>query len=152
VHPIFLLAVVAAVAAMGIGYLGNDIALDEMVQKFGAGEETLQIPTESVNIAIRITRGGIPPDFKDMIIECAFSSPDEIEKDSMIICKLLDQKASAQTIANVIAEGMKITGTVPPNTTITMEISYTKFDSADDPNSVHDLIIVIKGPPKTNMP
>lgn len=146
-QPIFLLVGLAAAVAMGVGYLGNDIALDGMVQGFGVGEGTLIIPTESVDIVARIERIGTMPGFKDVIVECLFSSPNEtIEKNSMIFCKLLDQQASASTIANVIAEGMIITDTIPPNLTVSIPITFLKFDKASAANNVHDMIIVLKGP------
>ena len=147
-QPIFLIAAIAAGVALSIGYLGNDINLEGMVQEFGAGEGTMEIPTESVDIGVIISRIGSPPsNFKDFIVVCLFSSPtDTIEKDSMIFCKLLDQMASAKTVANVIAEGMKITGTISPNETVTIPITFFKFFNSHNVNNVHDMIIVIKGP------
>jgi len=60
-QPIFLIAAIAAGVALSIGYLGNDINLEGMVQEFGAGEGTMEIPTESVDIGVIISRIGSPP-------------------------------------------------------------------------------------------
>ena len=82
-QPIFLIAVLAAALALGVGYLGNEVNLEGMVQDFGVGEGTIDHPTESINVAAVIERQGQVPDFKDFIIECEFQSPDTIDKGSM---------------------------------------------------------------------
>jgi len=147
-QPIFLLAALAAALAMGIGYLGNEVDLEGMVQEFGVGEQTLEIPVDSANVAVKIIRTGEVPNFKDLIVECLFSSPDgTILKDSMLICKLLDAREDAVTIANVIAEGMKTVGTVPPNITVTIPITFLACENCHNVDGVHDMLIILKGPP-----
>lgn len=150
-QPIFLIATIAAAVALGIGYMANDISLDGMVQEFGVGESTLEAPTESVNIVAKIVRTGTfigsIPNFKDIIVECLFSSPDTIEKGSMLFCKLMDQRGDAETVGNVLAEGMKTTGTVPPNLTVTIPVTFFAFQNSNNANIVHDLYVIVKGPP-----
>lgn len=145
-QPIFLLAVLAAALALSIGYLGNEVNLEGMVQEFGVGEGTIQHPVETVDVKAKIVRTGSGSDFKDLIIECQFISPDTIAKGSMVFCKILDGRENVSTIANIIAEGMKTTGTVPPNTTVTIPITFLAFTNANDIDFAHDMIAVIKGP------
>ena len=146
-QPIFLLAAMGAAIAMGIGYLGNDIALEGMVQEFGVGEGTLEIPIDSANVAAKIVRTGVGLNFKDIIVECIFISPNvTIEKGTMIFCKLLDEREDVSSIANVIAEGIKITDTVPPNVTVTIPITFLACEFCNDLDVVHDLLVIFKGP------
>jgi len=145
-QPIFLIAVLAAALALGLGYLGNEVDLEGMVQEFGVGEGTIEPPTETADIKAKIVRTGQGQNFKDLIIECVFLTPDTIASGSMIFCKILDGREDASTIANIIAEGMKTTGTVPPNTTVTIPITFLAFTNANDVDFSHDMIVVIKGP------
>lgn len=141
-----MLAVLAAALALGIGYLGNEVDLEGMVQDFGVGEGTIEPLTETANIKAKIIRTGQGLNFKDLIIECQFLTPDTIAKGSMIFCKILDGREDATTIANIIAEGMKTTGTVPPNITVTIPITFLAFTNANNVDFSHDMIAIIKGP------
>ena len=84
------MAVVAAAIAMSVGYMGNDIDMS-MIQSLGVGDTDLASPVQSIDISIRVDRtfGLISADFKDIIVDCGFSSPSEVESGSTLICKLV---------------------------------------------------------------
>jgi hypothetical protein len=139
VKPILFLAIIGAVGAMSIGYLGNDISLN--AQELGVGETDIESPVASVGVNAMIERIGNTADFKDLIVECTFRGNDEVVKDSMITCKLLDNSGS------VIAEGKKIVDpTLPPLTPFTIPIDYFEFTNAHNINNVHDIVLVVQGP------
>ncbi len=128
-----------AVVAMSVGYLGNEVSLN--AQQFGVGETDIESPVRSVAVTAMVERIGSSVNFKDLIVECTFMSNDEVEKDSTIICKLLD------TFGNVIAEGKKIVDpTLPPLTSFTVPVDDFEFLNANNINNVHDIILVIQGP------
>jgi len=136
------MVVVGAAVAISVGYLGNGVFLD--AQQLGVGETNLESPVRSVAVTALIERmvnPDIPLDFKDLIVVCTFISNDEVEKDSTIICKLLD------TSGNVIAEGKKIVDpALPALTPFTVPINEFEFLNAHNINNVHDIIIVVQGP------
>ena len=137
--PILFLAIIGAVGAMSIGYLGNGISLN--AQELGVGETDIESPVASVGLTAIIERIGNSVDFKDLIVDCTFRSNDEVAKDSMITCKLLDISGS------VIAEGKKIVDpTLPPLTPFTIPIDYFEFVNANNINNVHDIVLVVQGP------
>ena len=140
--PILFLALIGAAAAMSIGYLGSGISLD--AQELGVGEIDLESPVDDLGVTVFIDRTFNPVfslDFKDLIVECSFTSQDEVEKDSTITCKLLDISGS------VTAEGKKIVDpTLLPLTPFTIPIDFFEFENSHDINNVHDLVIVIQGP------
>ena len=137
--PIFFIVLVGAAAALSIGYLGNDIFLD--AQQLGVGETNIESPVRSVAVTAMIERIGSSVNFKDLIVECTFRSNDAVEKDSTIICKLLD------TSGNVIAEGKKIVDpALPALTSFTVPIDDFEFLNANNINNIHDIIIVVQGP------
>jgi len=142
VKPIIFLAIIGAVGAMSIGYLGNGISLD--AQELGVGETDIESPVASVGITAIIERTFNPvftSDFKDLIVECTFRSNEEVAKDSMITCKLLDISGS------VTAEGKKIVNpTLPPLTPFTIPIDYFEFTNANNINNVHDIVLIVQGP------
>jgi len=142
VKPIIFLAIIGAVGAMSIGYLGNGISLD--AQELGVGETDIESPVASVGLTAmiaRISNPNINSDFKDLIVECTFRSNEEVAKDSTIICKLLDISGS------VTAEGKKIVNpTLPPLTPFTIPIDYFEFTNANNINNIHDIVLVVQGP------
>ena len=137
--PIFFIAIIGAAVAMSVGYLGNEVSLN--AQQFGVGETDIESPVRSVAVTAMVERIGSSVNFKDLIVECTFMSNDEVEKDSTIICKLLD------TSGNVIAEGKKIVDpALPALTSFTVPIDDFEFLNANNINNVHDIILVIQGP------
>jgi len=142
VKPILFIVIIGAAAAMSIGYLGNGISLD--AQQFGVGETNLESPVASIGVTAIIERTFNPiltSDFKDLIVNCTFKSTDEVAKNSIITCKLLDISGS------VIAEGKKIVDpTLLPLTPFTIPIDYFGFINANNINNVHDIVIVVQGP------
>jgi len=142
VKPLFFMAIIGAAVAMSIGYLGNEVSLD--AQSFGVGETNLESPVASVGVIAILEHQENPnnsADFKDLIVECTFIADKEVEKDSIIFCKLLDISG------NVIAEGKKI---VDPAlqllTPFTIPIDDFEFLNANNINNVHDIVIVVQGP------
>lgn len=147
-QPLILIAIVVAAAfALSFGYLGNEVDIT-MTQQFGVAEKTFQSPVNSVFIEAQIAETGELPDgFKDIYVACLFSSNETIFSGSTLICKLLDEREEAITIANVVAEGTKIVNIdIDPNTTITVSIDFLKFLGADSVGVIHDMIFVILGP------
>jgi len=140
--PIFFMIIIGAAAAMSIGYLGNEVSLD--VQPFGVGETDLENPVASVGVVAMLSHFENPnntSDFKDLIVECTFIADKEVEKDSIIFCKLLDISG------NVIAEGKKIVDpSLPLLTPFTIPINDFEFLNANNINNVHDIVIVVQGP------
>lgn len=146
-QPIFILAIIGAAAAMSIGYLENDINVSS--QPFGVGEDTLQNPITDAVITIRVDRTNgfnesSEPDFKDLITECAFRSTTvSLAPDTRLICKLLDA-----VDGDIIAEGSKIVTTnIPTGTPVTIPIDNLAFENANNADNVHDIFIIVQGPP-----
>jgi len=136
------MAIIGATVAMSIGYLGNEISLD--AQPFGVGETNLESPVGSVAVIAMLEHQENPnntSDFKDLIVECTFLADEEVEKDSIIFCKLLDISG------NVIAEGKKIVDPALPSLTpFAIPIDDFEFLNANNINNVHDIILVVQGP------
>ncbi len=143
--PLFFLVIIGAAAAMSIGYLGNEVSLD--AQSIGVGETNLESPVASIGVIAMLSHLeniNITSDFKDLIVECTFFADVEVEKDSTIFCKLLDISG------NVIAEGKKIVDpALPPLTPFAIPVNDFEFLNANNINNVHDIILVVQGPPVT---
>lgn len=147
-QPILVLAIAGvAVAAMGSGFLTNTINLDNMVQQFGVGEQTIDAPATQAYIDFDIDRTTYTKDGKtitrNVIDACVVQANSALEKGSIIICKLTDANN------NVVAEGSKTLITylktkVPTRVMIDDFASNTPSDS--DVTNVHDVILVIQGP------
>lgn len=144
-QPIVVLAVFAAAIAMSIGYLGNDIGL-AMIQPLGVGETDLTNPVKSVDLTIRIDRtfGMNSLDFKDLIVDCIFRSPNQVASGSTLICKLVDNSNS------VVAEGRKELQTLlPANSPTVIPIDQTFFANSNNLNLINDIIFIVQGPRQT---
>lgn len=146
-QPIFFIAIIGAAIAMSVGYLGNELSLN--AQSFGVGEDTLKNPIESAVLTIKIIKTygvntSLLPDSKDLITECSFRSTNIVlAPNTRLICKLLDA-----VDGNVIAEGDKIvTTSIPINTPVTIPIDNLAFENANNAPNVHDIFIIIQGPP-----
>lgn len=141
-QPILMIVIVAAAIAMSFGYLTNEVNLDNMVQSFGYGAATFDSPVESVSITAKVQRtfGLITTDFKDIITECIFRSPQLLESGSTLICKLVDINDS------IIAEGKKILGAdlLANNPTVIPIQTFGPF--SNNANSVHNIILLVQGP------
>ena len=143
-QPILMLAIVAAAFAMSLGYLTNDVSLDNMVQSFGYGAATFEDPVQSVSITAKVSRtfGLITADFKDIITECIFRSPQLLESGSTLFCKLVDVNDS------VIAEG-KLVLTSDLSTNVPTVIPIQTFSPfSNNANTVHNIIFLVQGPPQ----
>ena len=143
-QPIFILAIIGAAGAMSIGYLSNDINVAS--QSFGVGEDTLENPITNAAVTILLDRtyGFTVADFKDLITECIFrSNTVALDPNTKLICKLLDAEDG-----NVIAEGSKtVLVSIPINTPVTIPIDNFAFENANNANNVHDIFIIVQGPP-----
>ena len=146
-QPIILVAIAAAAIALSIGYMSNDIDTS-MTQKIGVGESDFQSPVNSVDITLRIDRtyGIISADFKDFIVDCVFKSDTQVEIDSKIICKLVDQGD------HVIAEGIKqLQTSLPQNTPTRIQIDQLSIANANQLQNIADIILIVQGPPQQGM-
>lgn len=148
-QPIFIIAIIGAASAMSIGYLSNDINVNS--QPFGVGEDTLNNPITNAVLTILIEKTyglniSLQPDSKDLITECAFRSNTVVlAPNTRLICKLLDA-----VDGNVIAEGSKTVSTsIPVNTPVTIPIDNFAFEDSNNANNVHDIFIIVQGPPSS---
>ena len=146
-QPIFILAIIGAAGAMSIGYLSNNIIVNP--QSFGVGEDTFENPITNAVLTMRLDRTfGLNlsnnQDYKDLIKECTFRSTTlALAPNTKLICKLLDAKGGA-----IIAEGTKIVlTTIPVNNPVTIPIDNLAFTNANNANNVHDVFIIVQGPP-----
>ena len=141
-QPIILLAIVGiAGGAMGVGFLGNDIALD--VQLLGVGETDLASPIDDAKIDFTIMRAsgnvnGVT-ETHNVIAKCHISSGQEIAKDSNVFCKLTDIDG------NVVAEGQtKLTTVLNAGSTMWINVDPTHFP-ANRVQNIHDVVLVVQG-------
>jgi len=151
VQPIVLIVAVIAIAALGVGYLGNGMSLS--VQQFGVGEQDIANPVTNAGLTVIIERefgatlqGNtvVSGAFKDFITECVFRSPDkDLLPGTKLFCKLLDHE-NIQT-ANIIAEGIfMLDATVPAGTPITIPVDMIVQNNV---NFVHNVVILVQAPP-----
>ena len=152
-QPILVLAIAGiAVAALGSGFLGNVINLEDMVQQFGVGEATIETPLTQAYIDFQIDKINgqvLPPGggeqiqvFKNVITFCIVQSGSQLASGSTIICKLTDEND------NVVIEGKKVLSTtlatkVPTKVPIVFTGSGTPTNLV---SNIHDLILVVQGP------
>ena len=150
-QPIVLIAAVIAIAALGVGYLGNDMSLS--VQQFGVGETDIPSPVTNAGLTIIIERefgatlqGNtvVTGAFKDFITKCVFKSTDQdLLPGTKLFCKLLGHENI--DIAQIIAEGiLMIDTTVPAGTPITIPIDMIVENNV---NFVHNIVILVQAPP-----
>ncbi len=150
-QPIVLIAAVIAIAALGVGYLGNGMSLS--VQQFGVGEQDIANPVTNAGLTIIIERefgatlqGNtvVSDAFKDFITNCVFKSTDrDLLPGTKLFCKLLDHE-NIQT-ANIIAEGIfMLDATVPAGTPITIPVDMIVQNNV---NFVHNVVILVQAPP-----
>jgi hypothetical protein len=138
------MAVAAAAIAVSVGYMGNDMNLS-MIQSMGIGETDLVSPVQLVDVSIRVDRtfGLITADFKDFIVDCVFSSPNQVDSGSTLICKLVSGGD------NVVAEGRKVLSTdLLPNSPTVIPIDMTSFENSNNIDSIVDIILIVQGPPQ----
>jgi len=151
VQPIVLIAAVIAIAALGVGYLGNGMSLS--VQQFGVGEQDIANPVTNAGLTIIIERefgatlqGNtvVTSAFKDFITNCVFKSTDQdLLPGTKLFCKLLGHENI--DIAQIIAEGILIIDTtVPSGTPITIPIDMIVQNNV---NFVHNVVILVQAPP-----
>ena len=146
-QPLILLAVAGvAVAALGSGFLGNNINLDNMVQQFGVGEATIDAPATQAYIDFDIDRTTYTKNgetvTRNVIDACVVQANSALEKNSIIICKLTDAND------NVVIEGQKVLATtlktkVPTKVPIVFTGTGTPTNLV---GNIHDLILVVQGP------
>ena len=150
-QPIVLIVAVIAIAALGVGYLGNGMSLS--VQQFGVGEQDIANPVTNAGLTIIIERefgatlqGNtvVSGAFKDFITNCVFKSTDQdLLPGTKLFCKLLGHENI--DIAQIIAEGILIIDTtVPSGTPITIPIDMIVQNNV---NFVHNVVILVQAPP-----
>ncbi len=142
--PIVLIAIIGiAAGALGLGALGNPIALT--VQQLGVGETDLVSPIDSAKIAFGIQKVPVSEGattFKNIIRYCVITNTDDvaIPAGSKIFCKLTDIDG------NVAAEGSKVLGTqLEADESTQIPIDEDELMQAKVQN-IHDVILVVQGP------
>jgi len=150
VQPVVYLAVVGvAIATLGVGFLDNQIDLTDMVQQFGAGEQTIQSPITSAYIDWKIEKtvglvamnGEEVRVFKNIITECIVQADKKIVRDSTIICKLTDING------NVVIEGQKRLVTFLSTRVFTViPIIDNSLEGKNLVSNIHDVQLVVIGP------
>ena len=143
-QPLITVAIVAAaVAATGIGFLGNTIDLT-MVQLLGVGETNLESPITKAKIDFVIGRDsgliGHTTITRNVIEACLVmaTDPDGFLEGEKIICKLTDDNN------NVVAEGMTVLS-ADTTGTVTVPITMFAFPLSNDVTNIHDIILVVQG-------
>ena len=137
-QPILVLAVVGvAAAALGTGFLNNDIEL--WVQQFGVGDEFITSPTDHAQVDFNIAQRNNGDGTFDNIIDLCYVTPDDLIgtpdveiKDSEIWCKLTNING------DIIAEGVTTDDFFPA-------FQAVEVDTEPDVliQDVHDVIVVI---------
>jgi len=146
-QPLIGLSIVGvAVAALGVGFLDNEIDLTDMVQQFGVGQATIQTPATSAYIDFWIVRSTFTINdvekTRNIIEHCVIQASARLPVDTTIICKLTDING------NVVAEGKKKLTTHLP-TRVPTEVAVTQFVNNQldtDVTNIHDVQLVIIGP------
>jgi len=140
--PIIILAVMAiAITGLGVGSLSNTITLT--VQDIGVGDATIFSPIDSATVKFNIDKiPGNQNNFKNVIADCIIKSPEEIPALSKVFCKLTDENGF------VAAEGFRVLSThLNAHTPTVIEIDDAQ-KIASQVQNVHDVILVVQGPPK----
>jgi len=142
-----------AAAAMGTGFLTN--SFDINVQQLAVNETDLVSPVSTVNVDFVLTKtvdgthsdlgdlSGTADDthFHNLIDECKVHTPQSLEANSVIICKLTDDDE------DIVAEGKTVlyadyTGS---SAAFTIKISQTAYHFSNDVQEIHDVKIVVLG-------
>ena len=151
-QALLTVAIVAvAIAAMGVGFLGQPLNL--MVQGLIVGEKTLDAPITKALLDFVIDRtsytfGSDTTMMRNVIDECIIESPQTMDRGSIIFCKLTDM------MNNVVAEGMKVlTRTLnddtPTNIPIIQAFVLPSGIPSNDVTNINDVVVVVQGPPMT---
>ena len=144
--PIIVLAVMAiAITGLGVGSLGNEITLT--VQDIGVGDETIVSPIDAATVRFNIDKiPGNQNNFKNVIAECKVFADEIIKADSIVFCKLTDENGF------VAAEGQTVVSIdIPIHTPFTVGIDDPQKMGSQVQN-VHDVVLVVQGPPKGPAP
>ena len=161
-QPILMLAVVGvAAAALGTGFLGNDIEL--WIQQFGVGSGVIETPIDHVQVDFDITqRQDQFGFFKNLVENCELTIETPIgaeigtfimgndgalvEKDSEITCKITDENRDiiAEGTLTSVQANTPIPGIFPAGTYF-VEVLKDDADPFSWPRvqEVHDVIVVI---------
>ena len=142
-----LLAILAGLSALSVGFLGNDIKL--WMQDYGVGDGDIPTPIMTSNLKILITRVNTATGFDDLITGCEFTSVDkDLLSGTTLYCKLF-QGPDVRTAA-VIATGFKQID--PPgllsNTPTTIDITDKSFLNSNDVTYVENVAVEIQNPPQ----
>jgi len=139
------LAILAGVSILGVGYLGNDIAL--WAQDYGVGDGDIPTPITTSDLRILITRVNTASGFDDLITGCEFTTVDVLLPGTTLYCKLF-QGPDVRTAA-VIATGFKeiLTSDLPSDTFI-IDITDTSFFNSNDVDYVKTVAVEIQNPPQ----
>src|SRR3990172_3565624 len=141
-----LLAILAGLSALSVGFLGNDIKL--WMQDYGVGDGDIPTPIMTSNLKILITRENTATGFDDLITACEFTSVDkDLLPGTKLYCKLF-QGPDVRTAA-VIATGFKeiLTSDLPSDTFI-IDITDTSFFNSNDVDYVKTVAVEIQNPPQ----
>ncbi len=144
-QAIIFIAVIAAIATLGVGYLSNDIEL--WVQEFGVGEGDILSPVIGSELTINIERvdntfGG----FDDFIVSCGYVSLDvDLLAGTKLFCKLFD--APDLDASLVIATGFfELLVDVPAGQVIPITIDTTAYPKANKVDYVRQVLVEVQNP------
>ena len=162
-QAILMLAVVGvAAAALGTGFLGNEIEL--WIQQFGVGSGVIETPIEHVQVDFDITqRQDQFGFFKNLVENCELTLAEDIgaeigtpidptepdilvEKDSELTCKITDENRQIIAEGTVTSTqlGVPTPGIIPAGTYL-VPVLKDPLDATSWPhvNEVHDVVVVV---------
>jgi len=143
-NALLLLAIMFAIGAIGVGYLGNDFVA--AVQKYGVGAGDVPSPVVETDLILNIHRVGTPPSHDDFLIGCDFTSITvDLPAGTKLFCKAysgIDIKTSF-----VVAEGMiTLPNTVLAGTPIPIPIDMFSFPNSNDVDQIKNVAVLVQTP------
>ncbi|MEM3085084.1 MAG: hypothetical protein QXU32_04915 [Nitrososphaerales archaeon] len=145
-----ILPLIGIVPFVAIGYAQT------ITHSMDTGDVFLQSPIDTASVGFKletVLRGDY---FVNLISACIFQSdngsitPNEtlLEAGSLIICKLTDDSNGPDQFGNVIAEGhVYLEKSYEEGETVEIPITQFKFLNSNEVQNVHDVKIIVMGPP-----
>src|SRR3989344_3884155 len=142
-QALMILAIMFAIGAVGVGYLGNDFVT--AVQRYGIGAGDIPSPVEGTDLIVNIHRVGTPPNHDDFLVGCDFTSNTvDLLTGTKLFCKAyngMDIKTST-----LVAEGMvELLNDVTAGTVIPIPIDTFAFTN-NDLDQIKNVAVLIQNP------